>query len=954
MTKIRFRSLPSAAFTVVIAQSGTQAHLSRGSQSAPELESGSDPTPDPVPPEPEPIPETPESDPTPITQPEPPSTAKWTPSPIGVTSAIAGRACTLASGLSDVETMSIATQPAHGHASVNPDNTIALVLSGDSYQGPDSLAVAVTYQGGAKARETISYTIGSFGKDTPPNGWGEGRHYLLRTDANGTSVVEPGPGHVDVYLTKGSGGWTAARIAAAEGVAASVVTGAWLAKQGRYGRSESFPLDVALGWAMWDASVGIASPVSAWLHLERGHDYRGTPLTLNRWWGLSPLHPVMIRAWGSGTPPKFPYVSLSKNPYKNIVLKDLWLVQGMSTDRPADGTPHENIMLEGVLAKAEGDLGPGAGNLNLVAIDSVEGFSVRHSFFLDSPRSGPRSDKKDPQGRVVWEGNDNRRMGLFGMRTMHLLFDGVLLDHCGWAEGYHTESLGSYPHPPSMFTHNAYFSEVQPQGDFKFRDLVSMRSSSHGIKNQCGGVYHQTVWIENNSGFMCLGDSNFAWIDDCVVTSAGCKRADYEWVKDGQTVKNSIGALAYPWNVSDSHTHRQVIVAHGRNPADPAEKQLGNPVGPHPDTKKDDVRGEFGLMRRVTGSRVPYYFDGLLYRWIDASNEFTEGINTATADATTIQNFAAKELGLSDNSVVGLAKHLRGLPSVARVARAINAYFQKGFGRYTEPRTTAATLRFAPDPRANGTSWDERVHWSTNDLPGTVAGDHVDLGGNRVTYCWSSNGIAEVNVGGGHLTVWGGYLGLTGDIHGGTVTVEYCGQLWVEGHSGSGSLALEVTGGRFGNTGAFRTDLDMTVSGGEVLLGFGSASFALPAGSVLAIEGREALVGFDGLGGEAASLTIEAGATLRFVAAAGGFGTIAEFMSGRGRGSNPAAPNVVSTVNLGGTLQLDLSALSGTGAHTIIEVDKVTGTFAKVDVIGANGRTVKVTYGASKVQAVVS
>jgi hypothetical protein len=71
----------------------------------------------------------------------------------------------------------------------------------------------------------------------------------------------------------------------------------------------------------------------------------------------------------------------------------------------------------------------------------------------------------------------------------------------------------------------------------------------------------------------------------------------------------------------------------------------------------------------------------------------------------------------------------------------ILAYFQLGFGvtpdiRSSRPRHCASS----PDDRADGVRWDNRENWDTDDLPGSVSGDSVNLAGNWVTF----GGNAEI------------------------------------------------------------------------------------------------------------------------------------------------------------------------------------------------------------------
>ncbi len=90
-------------------------------------------------------------------------------------------------------------------------------------------------------------------------------------------------------------------------------------------------------------------------------------------------------------------------------------------------------------------------------------------------------------------------------------------------------------------------------------------------------------------------------------------------------------------------------------------------------------------------------------------------------------------------------------------------FFQTGFGRRRRGSPgLPKTLRFIPNDLGDGIRWDNRLNWSTEDLPGTVSGDSVDLGGNWVNYGGTST-INDFDLGdGGTLDVTNGRLNVEG------------------------------------------------------------------------------------------------------------------------------------------------------------------------------------------------
>ena len=245
--------------------------------------------------------------------------------------------------------------------------------------------------------------------------------------------------------------------------------------------------------------------------------------------------------------------------------------------------------------------------------------------------------------------------------------------------------------------------------------------------------------------------------------------------------------------------------------------------------------------------------------------------------------------------------------------------------------------------RGDGVRWDNRLNWDSGDLPGTVAGDSVDLGGNQVVFGGTVT-LDDMTFGAdGGLISTHGRLDVSGTLTGGagaTLDIDRAGQVWVNGTSGSEALAITVAGGRFANTGTFDGPVALTATGGQTILATGGAEFRVDGQSRIEIGGTDTRIGFDGDDDGAAILRLETGATLGFTAEGGGFATLGEFRSG----AYGAAPDVQSGIDLGDAdLELDVTGLTATDSFVFIDADELVGSFGSLAVQGLGNRDAEVT-----------
>lgn len=823
--------------------------------------------------------------------------------------AMAGRVTTLAPDSDDVASVRIVNDVDHGNITVNPDNTMALVMTMSDFTGSTDFSYEVTHTDGSTTTYNVALDVTPGAQD---QGWGTGEsHYTLATDENDKVIIEHGENHHKVYVSGSDDALSVADIAAREGLNASQIDGSWLANS-QYGQSEDLALDEDAGSMLWNEVTPRYSTTSNWLLLERGYEYGtigedqfnpGTQIFVPRGaTGESELNPIYIGAWGEGDRPELTSdYSQLVNPVGNIVFQDIHFSGG------AGVLWTENLMFDNIEVTGGG-----------MAIEISEGVTIRNSEIYDNFLN-------DPLNGSSWE--LDRIQGLYVGGVDGLLLDGNFFDHNGWAPDYDGSADAGLP--PNKFNHNMYLQDDLL--DVTLRDTITMRASSFGAGLRSGGFIEDNAFIDNNAGLSFDGgDYNnsgakgqYSLVNGNVITSAGHKDAE------------EIGALS--WGLNDNGEMTTLvdnIIAHLADPNNASEQNEKWDSGDALQLRKD-----------------PYFNDTIVYNWQGSDgkpsqDENVDGLNTNVLDQTTIQQFTAALLGNNNATIGDLADYLRdnsdgefeGIVDADLIIR----FFQTGFGIAPDLRATETTLRFIPDDLGDGVRWDNRLNWDTEDLPGTQDGDSVDLGGNHVVF-GSNATIDTLDLGDdGYLNVYGGRLtaegGITGD-DGGKINIEGAGQLWING-SDADDLSIDVNGGRFLNSGDV-TEADLTVSGGQTILAKDGGTFGVSDSKTLAIFDAAAKVGFDDDDGDQAILALDDGATLAFKADNGDLGTIEEFRSGA-FGDNP---DVNSGIQLGdSTLSIDLAGLSASdgAAFTLMSADEIAGIFSEANIEGLGGRNANI------------
>lgn len=869
-------------------------------------------------------PETPVEEPAPVRD-----IPTGTPIPLEAGQAVtvmAGRVATLLPEDADtIRSVRILEGADWGHVSVNPDNSLALVLSGTDRQGALDFRYEITHADGRIEEATAQVNVVPGEQKA---GWGLGHHYMLETDTAGNSVIEHGDNHRKVHVTASAEALSLDDIARIEGIQVSQIDGKWLADHPKYGGSADMALDQKAGLMLWHEIAGPrAEPSSHWLLLERGYTYDSlTWLTLATR-GESALHPVLISAYGEGEQPILTEYQLYRSTDNaNIVIRDLAFANGLEL------LGGKNYILEDLSITRSG-----------LTAQFVDGVTVRDSDIIDVYRN----ESLTPD---YWQPMANRVAGFYAHEIDGLLVENNFVDHTGWAENYRPDLSTAGGQPPSIYSHNMYIN--YENSDVTVRDNILMRGSSFGAQIRSGGMIEDNLFLDNNAAVNFLGGfdegsrgtGSYTLLQGNVITS-GAHRI---------TTAGNQGALTMAIeSAGRMSTLIDNIITHLADPNNPAELAK-KPITHNPFLDK------YGTL----------YNDTIIHNWVGANNpgharreEGTAGLDKAVLGETTIQNFTAQLLGKETATIADLATYLRA-QAAGKLdghvdADIINAFFREGFGLDTTLRAEAQTLRFIPNDLADGIRWDNRLNWSTGDLPGTQDDDSVDLGGNHVQFGGRTVSVDHFDFGDfGRLTATSGKLTVAGEMaagpRGASLEIDRAGQVWIAGYEDNAPLDIDVAGGRFANTGAMSGRLDMAVSGdGQAILASAGGRLELDAQDSLTLVGGKAKVGFDGNTAGTAALVLGDAAQLSFVADATGLSKIAEFRSG----AFGDAPAVRSGVTLDGRLQIDLTQAGPRDTSwTLVQADEILGQFdgVQIDGLGRKDALLRIDYDRDIVTLAVS
>lgn len=691
---------------------------------------------------------------------------------------------------------------------------------------------ATTITGTKSNGQNVSITV-------PPmeskHGWGDASYYMLERDANGDLIIEPGDYHREIWVSAAPAAMTKAMIAADAGVAETTVTGAWLINtRPDYGATQAKKVTKEVAMLIIAAmhnTVGTNDKLhpSWWMYLERGYDYTGFtyPTTQH---GESPLHPRVVRAFGSGAEPTgMTYGSSGAGFPSNFVTIGVALTMPQMRG-------FENLLIADAKFNKDQDL--------YFSGDKSAGYTLYRNMHYDIW-------KLSPTNGTNWAAIADRISGIYYSDIRGTLILDEIFDVCGWNPNHRLDGAwnnGEFGLPPSPFNHGIYSAEGNV--DMSWHGVLAMRSSSVGGQMRIGGWQMDCTSIDNQ----------LAW------QNGGCRNSDLEpnlahqngflgitirpAVISGQNLVYQNGTQGARKTGCDLQGVQAVcvdgVVLHCSDPDNPTEIAAKNNH----------------LFRANNDNPAVGYFRGALWtnlvarRWNGDLN--IDGLVTSFIDTITIQRRAATLLGQQTATIADYANYLRTLTPRQRQleVKAVNRYLLSArapkLELLLEDRTVPADVIFKPDWRGEGFRLDNPLNLSTKGE--LINGDSLDLHGNRAKWVKDSLSLEHLKTGDGLLDVNSGKVSFESAEVGSNVKVTNCGKLYVDAFDGN----AVVRGGRFAVNGPSAGSIDASGQG-QVSL----ATWAVRNGETLRICGDMGKVGWDAISA-AGTLTIEAGGTLDF------------------------------------------------------------------------------------------
>ena len=177
-----------------------------------------------------------------------------------------GRASTLELPDSDIISVKVTVGLGCGDVTVNPDDTLVVVLTGTTKLETQGFNVEIS--DGKVSKSTVTLTVSA---GTQNKACGIGDFYMLETDDRDNLVIEYGENHRSVYISGDECALTKADIDAIENLAGSGITSGWMETLPEYGGSEDMELAQDFGRALWGRITGLrAEDYSKWLLLKQG------------------------------------------------------------------------------------------------------------------------------------------------------------------------------------------------------------------------------------------------------------------------------------------------------------------------------------------------------------------------------------------------------------------------------------------------------------------------------------------------------------------------------------------------------------------------------------------------------------------------------------------------------------------------------------------------------------
>lgn len=720
------------------------------------------------------------------------------------------------------------------------DVTDAITLTGTALDGR-----AVTIQ---VALQAVKY------------GWGNAQYYMLERDANGDLVVEPGDHHRMLYVSMAPSAWSKATIAADARVSSSTVTGAWLLARPQYGSTEAGKVNPEVGKMIFDehrvfAGKNLPNKVRSSIHVGIERGFTNYPSSLNfNGFGESPLHPIFIFAFGTGTAPRgWTFSGNGANYHANFVMV------GVDPTASRNIMSFENLIVADLKANHEFGTNP---------IHRASGLTLYRTAIHDVVTTAPRKNNGDPGG-TSWNEHRNITCGTFIAHTKGVYFLDTYWDHNGWTDSYktglHTNGKlvatgewnnGEFGQPPTIYSHNIYTQ--YNNADMTWDGMITMRAASIAGQMRIGGWQMRMSSIDNQVAAQNIGAAydekdggySFWGLNVCIAATSSGNRP-YLQAQGGQGAKQWGFDWGNPYNCDID-----CIILNRANPDDAAEVAAKGPA---------DDSSTLGVKYNPRFS--PLYSSIVDFNWSRTSRG-TEDLSEAFMKTITTQRRAAQLLGQPAATIEDYANYCEGLTprQLQLEIKAMNRHLlsarEPTLELELEDRTVPQMVIFKPDWRGEGFRLDNPLNLSNKGE--LLDGDSLDLYGNYAKWVGQSLSLGHLQVReGGVLDVSSGKVSFTTVEVGAHIQTSNCGKFYAEAFDGN----VVIRGGRFAVHGPSAGNVEASGQG-QMILG---PDWTIRSGETFRLVGDMGKIGWDSIsaGGITRAngvLTIKAGGTLEFEA----------------------------------------------------------------------------------------
>ncbi|GHF33435.1 hypothetical protein GCM10017056_01060 [Seohaeicola zhoushanensis] len=635
-----------------------------------------------------------------------------------------------------------------------------------------------------------------------------------------------------------------------------------------YGKTDNLALDQVFGELVADNQF--TDFVSPWV-LYKGGDTFVKGKVFSGQVSENRVHPSVLGAYGTGKP-YFAGESATMKGMPYVGIQDITFGDRMEV-RDCSYLCIDGSDLDSAYKDAEGGFEFG-GAVTSTARHTAEGITVRRSKLLDSFRRVPVS------GGTSWStGKGDRGSAMYATNMLGVLIDEVFIDMSGWSIGYrgdylYTDGVNFWPKGPDIFSHGFYFQ--QNTMEIHFKNSIITRPSGSDFQLRGGGMLQNI-----NTSYANLGNTHTLgwWVNDVVEG----ERIGH-WGYSDRYVKHHAGLKNYFASPTNSDARGINLPPEGVVPFRTAILNMGtklgtfisgDQIGPlgHSTTPKN---GDAFVSASIYPSPAsPVYIRDhsgvIIGNWNSGSypNQNTNGLDATAIEGLDISEYAKILLDNPAATYFDFCDYLRTLEDPISALEPLQRFQLSPFGVISSTvRTTPQTCVFQQHAVGSpGIRMDIELDWTQGDLPGTVAGDSIDMAGHHGQGSFNpKNRITDFTL--GPSLLWnGGCMDLLGDLivpaSGSTLTVCDNAHFYVNDVTG-GDLTLNVTEGVFINRQALTTVVDATFRYGSIgILAYEGGSYTVGSGDTLTVYGY-ADVGFEGDSGGTATLNLNAGGTLKF------------------------------------------------------------------------------------------